>query len=315
MAWFKRDSLGLVPQKKKELPDGLWLKCEKCSEIIYKKELDNNLYVCRNCGNHFKMKARTYIKILFDNGEFDEFNSHIKSVDFLKFKDKKKYSDRLKDAVKKTGVNEAVLTGTGKINGKKVVMCVMDFSFIGGSMGSVVGEKIARATEIAIEKKVPLIIISASGGARMMEGALSLMQMAKTSAFLAKLSDNGLPFISILTNPTTGGVSASYAMLGDVNIAEPGALIGFAGERVIKQTIGQDLPEGFQRAEFLLQHGFVDAIFPRSEMKEKLSALLEFFGAKKEEIKESKESVETTENVDNIDDNESIENNEDTINE
>lgn len=314
MAWFKRDSLGLTPQKKKELPDGLWLKCEKCSEIIYKKELDKNLYVCRNCGYHFKMKARTYLKILLDEGHFDEFNSHIKSVDFLKFKDKKKYSDRLKDAVKKTGVNEAVLTGTGKINGKNVVMCVMDFSFIGGSMGSVVGEKIARATAVAIEKKFPLIIISASGGARMMEGALSLMQMAKTSAFLAKLSDHGLPFISILTNPTTGGVSASYAMLGDVNVAEPGALIGFAGERVIKQTIGQDLPEGFQRAEFLLQHGFVDAIFPRSEMKQKLSELLDFFGIQKELIDGTEKTMPETEDSEIIENTGTIENDENSDN-
>lgn len=315
MAWFKRDSLGLTAQKKKELPDGLWLKCEKCSEIIYKKELDKNLYVCRNCGYHFKMKARNYIKILLDDGHFDEFNMHIKSVDFLKFKDKKRYSDRLKDAVKKTGVNEAVLTGSGKINGKDVVMCVMDFSFIGGSMGSVVGEKIARATEVAIEKKMPLIVISASGGARMMEGALSLMQMAKTSAFLARLSDRGLPYISILTNPTTGGVSASYAMLGDVNVAEPGALIGFAGERVIKQTIGQDLPEGFQRAEFLLQHGFVDAIFPRSEMKQKLSELLDFFGAQKQDVENSKDSTDMAKIADNIKHEESKESNEDTDNE
>lgn len=219
-----------------------------------------------------------YIKLLLDDGDFEEFNANIKSVDALKFKAQKRYADQLKETSKKTGSNEAVLTGFGRINSYPVVFCVMDFSFIGGSMGSVVGEKIARATKVAIEKKLPLIIVSASGGARMMEGAMSLMQMAKTSAYLAKLSDVGLPFISIVTNPTTGGVSASYAMLGDVIIAEPGALIGFAGPRVIKQTIGQDLPEGFQTSEFMLNHGFIDAIFTRKELKEKLTQMLKFFG-------------------------------------
>jgi len=283
MAWFKRDTSGIIPQKKREMPNGLWLKCDNCDEIVYKKELDRHLYVCMKCGYHFQMKSNMYIKILLDNGEFDEFNALIKSVDALKFKAQKKYADQLKDTIKKTGSNEAVITGFGKINDFPVVFCVMDFSFIGGSMGSVVGEKVARATKMAIDKKLPLIIVSASGGARMMEGAMSLMQMAKTSAYLAKLSDSGLPFISIVTNPTTGGVSASYAMLGDVIIAEPGALIGFAGPRVIKQTIGQDLPEGFQTSEFLLKHGFVDAIFTRKEMKEKLTLLLKFFGSRKED--------------------------------
>ena len=282
MAWFKRDASGLVPQKRKELPDGLWLKCKDCGEIIYKKELDRNLFVCTNCGYHFRLVCKMYVKMLIDEGEFEEFNSHIKSVDTLKFKAMKKYIDQLKTYHKKTGVFEAVLTGFGKINTIKVVLCVMDFSFAGGSMGSVVGEKIARATKKAIEQRLPLIIVSASGGARMQEGALSLMQMAKTSAYLAKLSDAGLPFISILTNPTTGGVSASYAMLGDVIIAEPGALIGFAGPRVIKQTIGQDLPEGFQTSEFLLKHGFVDAIFSRSELKKQITKILKFFGEKEE---------------------------------
>ncbi len=279
MAWFKRDKSGLIPQKKKEMPNGLWLKCENCSEMIYKKELDRNLYVCMKCGYHHRMKSSMYINILLDNGKFDEFNANIKSVDALKFKAQKKYSDQLKDTIKKTGTNDAVTTGFGKIAGYPVVFCVMDFSFIGGSMGSVVGEKVARATKVAIDKKLPLIVVSASGGARMMEGAMSLMQMAKTSAYLARLSDSGLPFISIVTNPTTGGVSASYAMLGDVIIAEPGALIGFAGPRVIKQTIGQDLPEGFQTSEFMLKHGFIDAIFTRKEMKEKLVIMLKFFGS------------------------------------
>jgi len=277
MDWFKRDKHGIAPQQKKDLPDGLWIKCEGCGEIIYKKELDKNLYVCMKCNYHFRLKSNKYLKILLDNGEFEVFNEHIRSVDPLKFKGTRRYTEQLKDAIKKTGVNEAVQTGFGRISDKKVVLCIMDFSFIGGSMGSVVGEKIARAIDRAIEQKLPLIILSASGGARMMEGALSLMQMAKTSAFLAKLSDANLPFISIITDPTTGGVSASYAMLGDIIIAEPGALIGFAGPRVIKQTIGQDLPEGFQRAEFLLKHGFIDAIFPRHELKEKLTQMLGFF--------------------------------------
>lgn len=286
MAWFKRDKSGLIPQKKKELPNGLWLKCDSCNEMVYKKVLDRNMHVCMKCGYHFQMNSKMYITILLDDGKFDEFNAHIKSVDVLKFKAQKKYSDQLKDTIKKTGSNEAVITGFGKISGYPVVFCVMDFSFIGGSMGSVVGEKVARATKVAIDKKLPLVIVSASGGARMMEGAMSLMQMAKTSAYLAKLSDCGLPFISIVTNPTTGGVSASYAMLGDVIIAEPGALIGFAGPRVIKQTIGQDLPEGFQTSEFMLNHGFIDAIFTRKEMKEKLAMMLKFFGSEKEENNE-----------------------------
>jgi len=277
MDWFKRDKHSITTQKRKDLPGGLWLKCDRCSEIVYKKVLDKNLHVCTNCSHHFRMQSNDYIKILLDGAEFEEFNLNIRSVDPLKFKGKKRYSDQLKNAVKKSEGNEAVRSGFGRINNKGVVICIMDFTFIGGSMGSVVGEKISRAIKEAIEKKMPLIIISASGGARMMEGALSLMQMAKTSAYLAKLSDAGLPYISIITDPTTGGVSASYAMLGDVIIAEPGALIGFAGARVIKQTIGQDLPEGFQRAEFLLEHGFIDAIFNRYELKEKLIHILEFF--------------------------------------
>jgi len=279
MDWFKRDKRGLLPQQKKDLPDGLWLKCDGCGEIIYKKELEKNLDVCMKCNHHFRMKSKNYIKILLDNSDFEEFNEKIKSVDQLKFKGTRRYHDQLKSAVKTTGANEAIRTGFGRINNKRVVLCVMDFSFIGGSMGSVVGEKIARAIDQAIQNRLPLIIISASGGARMMEGAMSLMQMAKTSAFLAKLSDAGLPYVSIVTDPTTGGVSASYAMLGDIIIAEPGALIGFAGPRVIKQTIGQDLPEGFQRSEFMLKHGFIDAIINRHELKEKLTHILEFFEA------------------------------------
>lgn len=275
MDWFKRAKEGLKPQKKKEMPE-LWMKCSRCGEIIYKKELEKNFNVCTKCDFHFRQKSSDYIAQLLDENQFDEFNANISSVDFLKFKASKKYSDQLKAAAKKTGQKDAIRTGFGKIFGHEVVMCIMDFSFIGGSMGSVVGEKIARATDEAIDRHVPLIIVSASGGARMMEAAISLMQLAKTSARLTRLAEAGLPFISIVTDPTTGGVTASYAMLGDFILAEPGALIGFAGPRVIKQTIGQDLPDGFQRSEFQLQHGFVDAIVSRHEMKERLHQILEF---------------------------------------
>ncbi|MDZ7289839.1 MAG: acetyl-CoA carboxylase, carboxyltransferase subunit beta [candidate division KSB1 bacterium] len=273
MDWFKR-ARGLLPQKKKEMPE-LWQKCDRCAEILYKRELEKNLFVCTKCGYHFRIGAREYLKFLLDENSFREFNSNIIPVDVLKFRAHKKYADQLKEAMRKSGNYDAIITGFGRIDGRSVVLAVMDFSFIGGSMGSVVGEKIALAADEALRWRQPLIIISASGGARMMEGALSLMQMAKTSARLARLADAGIPFISILTHPTTGGVTASYAMLGDVNIAEPGALIGFAGPRVIKQTIGEDLPEGFQTAEFLLKHGFVDAIFPRPEMRRQLVNLLD----------------------------------------
>lgn len=274
MDWFKRAKQGLTPQKKKEIPD-LWIKCDACNEIIYKRQLEQNSYVCTNCDFHFRIKAADYIKLLLDEGTFIEVFEDLEPKDFLKFKAKKRYADQLKDAAKKTKSSDAVRAGSGQLFGRPVILCVMDFLFIGGSMGSVVGEKIALAVDKAIAEKKPLIIVSASGGARMMEGALSLMQMAKTSARLAKLSQARLPFISVLTDPTTGGVTASYAMLGDVNLAEPGALIGFAGPRVIKQTIGEDLPEGFQRSEFLLQHGFVDAIVNRKEMKTTISQILD----------------------------------------
>ncbi|MFQ5604783.1 MAG: acetyl-CoA carboxylase, carboxyltransferase subunit beta [bacterium] len=275
MDWFKRAKKGLKPQKRKDMPE-LWVKCDGCQEIIYKRQLESNYYVCTKCQFHFRIKSSDYIKILLDDGQFDEINAQISSVDFLKFKALKKYSDQIKDARKRTGINDAVRTGFGAIYGHKVVFCVMDFRFIGGSMGSVVGEKIARATDEALQRKWPLIILSASGGARMMEGAISLMQLAKTSARLARLSDAGVLFISVLTDPTTGGVTASYAMLGDVILSEPGALIGFAGPRVIKQTIGQDLPDGFQRSEFQLRHGFVDAVVSRHEMRAKLKIVLDF---------------------------------------
>ncbi|MGD9898324.1 MAG: acetyl-CoA carboxylase, carboxyltransferase subunit beta [Calditrichaceae bacterium] len=277
MDWFKRKKEVLKPIEKKEMPDGLWVKCEKCGEIIYKKELEKKLYVCPKCEFHFRIDADIYISLLFDDKTFQEFNGNIKSVDPLNFKDFKKYSSKYKATVEKTGINEAVITGRGEINSHKVVMALMEFRFLGGSMGSVVGEKISRAIDLALEENCPMLILSSSGGARMHEGILSLMQMAKTSAKLARLANKGLPYISILTNPTTGGTTASYAMLGDIHIAEPGALIGFAGPRVIKQTIGQDLPPGFQRSEFVQSHGFIDMIVHRHELKRRIAGVLDFF--------------------------------------
>ncbi len=273
MAWFKRLSRNISGEKR-ELPEGLWTKCENCGEIIHKSQLELNLWTCHKCNFHFRITSREYIDILIDRGTFKEMDKKMRSVDVLNFVDTKPYKDRLKEAMKNTGLNEAIVTGTGKMNGISVVIGVMDFRFIGGSMGSVVGEKVARAIEKSLKTKNPLIIVSASGGARMMESALSLMQMAKTSAMLTKLSEVGIPYISILTDPTTGGVTASYAMLGDINIAEPGALIGFAGPRVIKQATGKDLPEGFQRSEFLLEHGFIDLIVHRKELKYKVVQIL-----------------------------------------
>lgn len=277
MDWFKRKKETLQPAERKEMPDGLWVKCDECGEIIYKKELEKKLYVCAKCDHHFRIGHKVYIQILVDKGTFKEFNQSISSTDPLKFKDSKKYVDRYKAAVDKTGLNEAVITGRGKIEGIAAVLGIMDFSFLGGSMGSVVGEKISRAADISLKEKKPLIILSSSGGARMQEGVLSLMQMAKTSAKLALLSEARIPYISIITHPTTGGTTASYAMLGDVHIAEPGALIAFAGPRVIKQTIGQDLPPGFQKSEFLLEHGFIDTIVHRHDLKNKLAGILRFF--------------------------------------
>jgi acetyl-CoA carboxylase carboxyl transferase subunit beta len=273
MAWFKRLSRNISGEKR-ELPEGLWTKCENCGEIIHKSQLELNLWTCHKCNFHFRITSREYIDILIDRGTFKEMDKKMRSVDVLNFVDTKPYKDRLKEAMKNTGLNEAIVTGTGKMNGISVVIGVMDFRFIGGSMGSVVGEKVTRAIEKSLKTKNPLIIVSASGGARMMESALSLMQMAKTSAMLTKLSEAGIPYISILTDPTTGGVTASYAMLGDINIAEPGALIGFAGPRVIKQATGKDLPEGFQRSEFLIEHGFIDLIVHRKELKNRVVQIL-----------------------------------------
>ncbi len=275
MAWFKRSKENIESEtQRRELPDGQWRKCDQCGEIIHKTELGQHVYTCPKCGTHFRIGSKEYINCLLDEGSFKEQDSKMRSADPLKFTDTKKYRERIPEAIKKTGLYDALRWGTGKIEKKNVVVAVMDFSFVGGSMGSVVGEKISRAIDRAWKTKSPLIIVSSSGGARMMEGALSLMQMAKTSAKLARLAEARIPYISIMTDPTTGGVTASYAMLGDVNIAEPGALIGFAGPRVIKQTIGKDLPQGFQRAEFLLEHGFLDMVVHRKEMKATVSRIL-----------------------------------------
>ncbi len=275
MGWFSIKK-STSEAKKIDIPDGKWVKCDNCGEIIHVKTVEINAWVCPKCDHHFRIGSKEYIQILIDKNTFKELDKKMRSADPLEFVDTKKYKDRIEATIKKTGLNDAVVTGVGKINGKKVGIAIMDFKFIGGSMGSVVGEKISRMIDEALKNKMPAIIISQSGGARMMEGALSLMQMAKTSSRLAKLADAGLPYISILTDPTTGGVTASYAMLGDVNIAEPKALIGFAGPRVIKQTIGKDLPKGFQRSEFLLEHGFVDLIVDRREIKDKISQLIEY---------------------------------------
>lgn len=276
MSWFKRTVKNILTdtEDKKDIQAGLWIKCENCKQILYQAELQRNHNVCYKCNYHFRIPANAYIDLLLDTNGRTPLFTHVKPGDPLQFKAKKRYSDQLLVAQKKTGANDAVKVFEGELEKQPIVLVVMDFSFIGGSMGSVVGELIARATDVAREKQKPLIIVSASGGARMMEGALSLMQMAKTSAKLGQLADAGIPYISVMTDPTTGGVSASFAMLGDLNIAEPGALIGFAGERVIKQTIGADLPEGFQRAEFLLEKGFLDLIVPRKELKQKIHDIL-----------------------------------------
>ncbi len=279
MAWFKKSKAPIAPveSKKVQMPAGLWTKCKNCEEIIYSKEIERNLNVCPKCDYHFRISARERIDLVIDEDTFNETDPDMASVDFLKFKDSKKYVDRIKAAVAKNGGGDAVVTGSGLMNGQEVVVAVFDFAFLGGSMGSVVGEKITRAIELGLEKKAPVMVFSSSGGARMQESILSLMQMAKTSAALAKLKKAGIPFISVLTDPTTGGVTASFAMLGDLNVAEPKALIGFAGPRVIEQTIRQKLPEGFQRSEYLLDHGMVDMIVSRQEMKARLSQALLIF--------------------------------------
>ena len=281
MAWFKREKKSIenpTPVEERRVrTEGMWTKCGSCRAIIWKKDLESNWNVCPKCDHHFRLGARRRLELLLDDERYDEFDADLASNDPLHFSDTKPYAQRLKDAQHKLGMKDAILTAEGLIDGRPVICCSMEFGFIGGSMGAVVGEKAARAIERSIQKKYPLVIVSCSGGARMMEGVVSLMQLAKVSAALARLDDAHIPYISILTDPTTGGVTASYAMLGDLNIAEPGALIGFAGPRVIEDTIRQKLPEGFQTAEFLLEHGFLDAIVPRKELKPYVSQALTFF--------------------------------------
>jgi acetyl-CoA carboxylase carboxyl transferase subunit beta len=282
MAWFKKARKPIAPVAEKQpsrVPEGLWVKCPGCAQAIYNKDLASNQNVCPKCAHHFRISAAERLKALFDGEQWAEHHINLTSNDPLQFTDTKPYRDRLRSTIKATGLKDACVVATGRIDGLDVVVAAMEYSFIGGSMGVVVGEKITRAIEMALERKQPVIVISCSGGARMMEGALSLMQMAKVSAALARLDRARLPFISILTDPTTGGVTASFAMLGDLNVAEPKALIGFAGPRVIEQTIRQKLPEGFQRSEFLVEHGFIDLIVDRREMKALLGRVLRFMGA------------------------------------
>jgi acetyl-CoA carboxylase carboxyl transferase subunit beta len=280
MAWFKREAGELDPSgEKKVRTEGLWVKCEGCRQIIWKKDLEDNLQVCPKCNKHFRIDARTRLAQLLDNDQYDTFADNLSSTDPLQFSDLKSYSSRLETAQAETGLTDAVINARGKLNGKPVIVSSMEYAFIGGSMGAVVGEVITRAIEEAQKTRTPLIIVSASGGARMMEGVVSLMQLAKISAALARLDEARVPYISVLTDPTTGGVTASFAMLGDLNVAEPGALIGFAGPRVIEQTIRTKLPAGFQRSEFLLEHGMLDAVVSRKDLKSYIGRALEFMAA------------------------------------
>jgi acetyl-CoA carboxylase carboxyl transferase subunit beta len=279
MSWFKRDDKKSKPDDggKTVKTEGLWQKCDSCREIIWKKDLEATFNVCPRCGAHFRMDARSRLAFLFDDGVYQEHDGDLQSSDPLNFVDSKPYRERLKSMQEATGLTDALISGEGKLDGRPINICAMEAKFIGGSMGSVMGERITRAVERSLNQAAPLIVVSASGGARMQEGAISLMQMAKISSALMRLDEAHIPYISILTDPTTGGVTASLAMLGDLNIAEPGALIGFAGPRVIEQTIRQKLPEGFQRSEFLLKHGMLDAVVPRAEMKPYLARALHFF--------------------------------------
>jgi acetyl-CoA carboxylase carboxyl transferase subunit beta len=284
VAWFKKEKTPKQPQAERRLkmPEGLWVKCEACREMVYKKEVLRNSNVCPKCSYHFRIGSRQRLAMLLDDGAYEVFDADIAPRDALEFNDVKPYADRLLDYQKRTGLKDALISAVGKIGGHPVVIGVMEYGFMGGSMGSVVGEKVTRCAERALRDRTPLIVVSCSGGARMQEGALSLMQMAKISAALAQMDDQGVPFISILTDPTTGGVTASFAMLGDLNLAEPRALIGFAGPRVIEQTIRQTLPEGFQRSEFLLEHGMLDMVVERSRMRQVLISSLDFMlGAEK----------------------------------
>ena len=281
MAWFKREKSAIEKptpvDERRVVTEGLWMKCNSCRAIIWKKDLETNWEVCPKCEHHFRLGARRRLDLLFDEEPWTEHDADLFSTDPLHFTDTKPYAQRLEEAEKKLGMKDAIITAEGKLNGRQVICCSMEFGFIGGSMGAVVGEKVARAIGRSLAQRQPLVIVSCSAGARMMEGAVSLMQLAKVSSALARLDEARVPFISVLTDPTTGGVTASYAMLGDLNIAEPGAMIGFAGPRVIEQTIRQKLPAGFQRAEFLLEHGFLDAIVPRKEMKSYIAQALGFF--------------------------------------
>lgn len=280
MAWFKKENkpTEAPPSEERRVKtEGLWIKCENCRSIIWKKDLEANWEVCPKCDYHFRLSARKRLELLLDSAKWTEHDADLASTDPLKFVDTKPYTQRLREAQDKLGISDAVLTAEGRLNGRQVICCSMEFAFAGGSMGAVVGEKVTRAAERSAERKMPLVIVSCSGGARMQEGMVSLMQLAKVSAALARLDEAHIPYISVLTDPTTGGVTASFAMLGDLNIAEPGALIGFAGPRVIEQTIRQKLPEGFQRSEFLLEHGFLDAIVSRKELKNYIASSLDFF--------------------------------------
>jgi acetyl-CoA carboxylase carboxyl transferase subunit beta len=274
MAWFKRERPSVLTEKKRDTPEGLWWKCDECGSTIHRKQLEDNLYTCHHCGNHFRIAPQKYFEIFYDGGKFEEFDKSMTSADPLKFVDTKKYTSRIAATIEKTGLMDACRNAVGESSGREIVISAMDFGFIGGSMGSVVGEKVARAIDKSYALNAPLIIISQTGGARMMEAALSLMQMAKTSARLTRLHKAGIPYISLLTDPTTGGVTASFAMLGDFNIAEPNALIGFAGPRVIKETIRKELPEGFQRSDFVKEKGFLDLIVHRKELKQTVGQLL-----------------------------------------
>src|ERR1700693_1117043 len=282
MTWFKRDKKAIEqttpPEERRVRTEGLWVKCDSCRTIVFRKDLEENLFVCPKCQFHFKMDAKKRLEMLLD-GRYTEHDADMTSSDPLNFTDTKPYATRLKEARKKLGMNDAIITAEGQLTGRPIVCCAMEFGFIGGSMGAVVGEKVTRAIELAIESRQPLVVVSFSGGARMMEGTISLMQLAKVSAALARLDDAKVPYISLLTDPTTGGVTASFAMLGDLNIGEPGALIGFAGPRVIEQTIRQKLPAGFQRSEFLLEHGMLDAVVPRKELKPYIARALDFMAA------------------------------------
>ena len=292
--WFRRKSEKIKTLDKKEIAEGMWLKCPQCQEVVYRKMLEENHYICTNCTHHFRITSNDYIQLLLDDGKYEEIAGDVQSVDPLNFQATKNYTDQIKAAQEKTGNKDAVKTLVGNINGTRAVLAIMDFSFIGGSMGSVVGEKISRAIDRAADDHLPLLIITASGGARMQEGAYSLMQMAKISSKLAWYSGMGGLYITVLTDPTTGGTTASFAMLGDIILAEPNALIGFAGARVIKQTIGEDLPEGFQRSEFLLEKGFIDHIVGRHDLKNTLSDLFSFFDFGGTDVKDV-EAVEENE--------------------